>query len=84
MTMIKKFILFTFILLVFVGCNMAMDKLDVTNGCKYIVTSKMKKVSSYHYTYRLIKEGDKFYDYYYEDTTDFNVGDTLVLSIKKK
>jgi len=43
----------------------------------------MKKANNYHYTYRLIKEGDKFYDYYYEDTTDFNVGDTLVLTIKK-
>lgn len=83
MTMIKKFILFTFIFLVFVGCNMAFDKLDVTNGGKYIVTSKMKKDDNYCYKYRLIKEGDKFYDYYYEDTTDFNVGDTLVLNIKK-
>ena len=81
--MIKKFILFAFILLVFVGCNMALDKLDVTNGSKYIVTSKMKKEGDYCYTYRLLKEGDKFYDYHYEDTTAFDVGDTLVLNIKK-
>ena len=60
-----------------------MDRLDVTNGCKYIVTSKMKKASDYYYTYNLIKEGDKFYDYHYEDTTAFDVGDTLVLTIKK-
>lgn len=81
--MIKKFILFAFILLVFVGCNMALDKLDVTNGCKYIVTSKKKKDGDYCYTYIIIKEGDRFYDYYYEDTTAFDVGDTLVLNIKK-
>ena len=81
--MIKKFILFAFIPLVFVGCDMAMDQLNVTNGSKYIVTSKMEKCDDYCYTYRLIKEGDRFYDYYYEDTTAFDVGDTLVLSIKK-
>ena len=81
--MIKKFILFAFILLVLVGCNMAMCRLDVTNGSKYIVTSKIKKDGDYCYTYNLIKEGDSFYDYYYEDTTAFDVGDTLVLSIKK-
>lgn len=66
------------------GCDVAMDQLDVTNGTKYIVTSKKKKVGDYHYTYRLIKEGDRFYDYHYIDTTAFNVGDTLVLSISKK
>ena len=81
--MIKKVILFAFMLLVFVGCNMAMDKLDVTNGSKYIVTSKKKRANDYHYTYIIIKEGDRFYDYYYDDTTDLNVGDTLVLNIKK-
>ena len=79
----KKLILFAFAILVFVGCDMAMDGLDVTNGSKYIVTSKKKKVEDLHYTYHLIKEGDRFYDYQYIDTTEFNVGDTLVLTIKK-
>ena len=81
--MAKKIILLIFALLLFVRCDVAMDQLDVTNGAKYIVTSKKKKVGDYHYTYRLIKEGDRFYDYHYIDTTDFNIGDTLVLTIKK-
>ena len=80
--MTKKFILFIFTLLVFVGCDVAMNQLDVTNGTKYIVTSKKKKIDDYHYTYHLIKEGDKkFYDYQYKDTANYNVGDTLVLTI---
>ena len=80
----KKFILFAFTLLVFTSCDFAMDRLDVTNGTKYIVTSKTKKVGDFHYTYHLIKEGDRFYDYHYKDTAAFNVGDTLVLKITKK
>lgn len=81
----KKIILFVFMLLVFVGCDGAIDKLDVTNGTKFIVTSKKKKVDDYHYTYHLIKEGgDKWYNYYYIDTANFNIGDTLVLTIKVK
>ena len=79
----KKIILVAFTLLVFAGCDVAMDQLDVTNGAKYIVTSKKKKVGDFYYTYHLIKEGDRFYDYHYIDTTEFNVGDTLVLAIKK-
>ncbi len=82
--MVRKIILFALTLLAFAGCDMAMDELGVTNGTKYIVTSKKKKVGDYHYTYRLIKEGDRFYDYHYIDTATFNVGDTLVLSISKK
>ncbi len=80
----KKFILFVFTLLVFTSCDFAMDRLNVTNGAKYIVTSKKKKVDDFHYTYHLVVEGDRFYDYYYKDTTSFNVGDTLVLKITKK
>ena len=72
-----------FTLLVFVGCDVAMGQL-ATNGSKYIVLSKKKKADDYYYTYRLIKEGGRFYDYYYIDTADFNVGDTLVLNISKK
>lgn len=82
--MTKKFLLFLFTVLLFAGCDVAMDQLDVTNGTKYIVISKKKKVGDYHYTYRLIKEGDRFYDYHYIDTTEFNAGDTLVLRISKK
>ena len=82
--MTKKFILFIFTLLLFVGCDVAMDQLDVRNGAKYIVTSKKKKVDDFCYTYHLIKEGDnKFYDYQYKDTANYNVGDTLVLTIQK-
>ena len=80
--MIKKIILLIFALLLFVRCDIAMDQLD-GNGVKYIVISKKKKVGDYHYTYRLIKEGDRFYDYNYIDTTDFNIGDTLILTIKR-
>ena len=83
----KKFILFIFSVLIFVGCNMPMDKLDITNGAKYIVTSKEEKTGNYHYKYRIIKVGDKWYDkwydYYYNDSTDFNVGDTLVITVKR-
>lgn len=71
-------------LLVFAGCDFAMDELNVTNGSKYIVTSKKKKSGDYHYTYRLVKEEYKWYNYWYIDTAAFNVGDTLVVNISKK
>ena len=79
----RKIILFAFTLLVFASCDMAMDSLDITNGTKYIVISKMKKADDFHYKYHLIKEGDRFYDYLYKDTAAFNVGDTLILTIKR-
>jgi flagellar basal body L-ring protein FlgH len=82
--MVRKIILFALTLLVFAGCDVAMDQLDVTNGTKYIVTSKKEKTGDYYYTYHLIKEGDRFYDYLYIDTVAFNVGDTLVVNISKK
>lgn len=41
--MTKKIILLIFALLLFVRCDITMDQLDVTNGSKYIVTSKKKK-----------------------------------------
>ena len=71
-------------LLVFVGCDVTMCKLDVTNGSKCIVISKKKKVDDFYYTYHLIKEGNKWYNYHYIDTTNFNIEDTLVLNIKVK
>jgi hypothetical protein len=84
MATIKKLILLTSIALLVIGCNMAMDGLDVDNGTKYIVTSKTKKSNKPYYTYRLIKIGDyTWYDYTYKDTSNFEVGDTLVLTIKK-
>ena len=82
-TMTKKFILLVFSILMFVGCDWAMENLDVISGTKYIVKSKKKKASDFHYTYRIIKEGDTFYDYHYIDTANYNVGDTLILTIKK-
>lgn len=82
--MVKKFILFVFFsFLVFASCDLAMEGLDVKSGTKYIITSKKKITGDCHYTYRLIKVGDKWYDYDYTDTTDFNVGDTLILKIEK-
>ena len=81
--MAKKIILLIFALLLFVRCNIAMDRLGGTSGTKYVVTSKKKKVGEFYYTYHLIREGDRFYDYLYIDTADFNIGDTLVLTIKK-
>ena len=82
--MIKKSIIFLFFILLLVGCDVAIDRLDITNGTRYIVTSKRKDVNDYHYAYHLIKVGDKWYDYHYIDTANFNVGDTLVLTIKVK
>lgn len=79
----KKIIILLFFILPLVGCDVAMDNFGVTNGSKYIVTSKRKDANDYHYTYRIIKVGDKWYDYYYIDTTSFNVGDTLVINIKR-
>ena len=68
--------------LMMVGCNIAMDELHVVNGTKYVV--KAKKVDSdYRYIYNLVKAGDSWYDYYYEDTADFNVGDTLVITVRR-
>ena len=59
---------------------MAMDSLDIVNGSKFIVKSKTKKEQTY--LYRLIKIDDNsWYDYHYRDTTNFEVGDTLVITV---
>jgi hypothetical protein len=65
------------------GCNMAIDTLDVINGTEYVV--KVKKVSrdNYGYSYRLVKVGDTWYDYHYKDTANFNVGDTIVIIVRR-
>ena len=60
---------------------MAMDSLDIVNGSKFIVKSKTKEKQTYWY--RLIEVGDSWYDYHYKDTTDFNVGDTLVITVRR-
>lgn len=76
----KKIILLALSALMIVGCNMAMDSLDIVNGSKFIVTSKTKKEQTY--LYRLIKVGDfSWYDYHYSDTTNFEVGDTLTITV---
>jgi len=76
----KKIILLALTALMMVGCNMTMDSLDITNGSKFIVTTKTKKQQSYFY--RVIEVGgDSWYDYNYRDTTNFEVGDTLTIIV---
>jgi hypothetical protein len=84
MTTMKKLMLLAITALVMVGCgnNMALESLDIVNGTKYVVTLKSKKPKEF--TYNLIKvEGMDWYDYSYSDTANYNVGDTLILTIKK-
>lgn len=78
----KKLILALTALLM-VGCNMAMDSLDVVNGTEYVVKSKKVSRNNYGYSYRLVKVGDTWYDYHYKDTTNFNVGDTIVITVRR-
>ena len=75
----KKIILLALTTLVIVGCNMAMDGLDIVNGSKFIVKSKTKEKQTYRY--RLIEVGDSWYGYHYRDTTNFEVGDTLTITV---
>lgn len=77
----KKIILLALTtLMVVVGCDMAIDSLDITNGSKFIVTSKKKKGQIYWY--KLIKvDGDSWYTYHYSDTTSFEVDDTLTITV---
>ena len=82
MATIKKIILLALTALM-MGCNMAMDKLEVVNGTKYVVKAKRLDRNDYGYIYNLVKSGDSWYDYYYKDTAVFNVGDTLVITVKR-
>ena len=75
----KKIILLVFATLMMVGCDIAMDSLDITNGSKFIVKSKTKEEQTY--LYHVIKVGDSWYDYHYRDTTSFDVGDTLTIIV---
>jgi hypothetical protein len=77
----KKIILLALTVMMMVGCNMAMDSLDIVNGSKFIVKSKTKEKQTYWY--RLIEVGDSWYDYHYKDTSDFNVGDTIVITVRR-
>jgi hypothetical protein len=84
MATIKKLILLSLTALMMVECgnNMAIQCLDIVNGTKYVVTLKSKKPKKF--TYNLIKVGGMdWYDYSYSDTTDFNVGDTLVITVER-
>lgn len=84
MTTIKKIILLALTTLIIVGCgdNMAIEGLNIINGTKYVVTLKSKKPKKF--TYNLIKvDGMDWYDYSYSDTTDFNIGDTLVITVSR-
>ena len=76
----KKIILLALAVLMVVECNIAMDSLDITNGSKFIVTSKKKKGQIY--LYHLINiNGDSWYTYHYSDTTNFEVNDTLIIIV---
>lgn len=80
----KKIILLALTALIMVGCgnNIALDGLDIVNGTKYVVTLKSKKPKEF--TYNLIKVGGMdWYDYSYSDTTEFNIGDTLVITVER-
>jgi flagellar basal body L-ring protein FlgH len=79
----KKIILLALTALMMVGCNMAMDSLDIVNGSKYVVKAKRVSRNEYGYIYNLVKDGDSWYDYAYEDTAEFNVGDTLVIIVRR-
>ena len=84
MATIKKIIILALIVLMMVGCanNMALEGLDIVNGTKYVVT--LKSIEPKKFTYNLIKvSGMDWYDYSYSDTTDFNIGDTLVITVEK-
>ena len=76
----KKLILLALTALMMAGCNLAMDSLDIVNGSKFVVTSKTKEKQTYWY--HLIEVGgDSWYDYHYKDTTNFEVGDTLIITV---
>ena len=76
----KKIMLLALATLMMVGCDMPIDSLDIVNGSKFIVTSKTKK--NQINLYRLVKVGDySWYDYGYTDTTNFEVGDTLTITV---
>lgn len=77
----KKIILLALTALIVVGCDMAMDSLNTSGGDKYVIFSKTKKSNESFYSYRIIKfGGPEYYDYIYKDSTNFNVGDTIIIT----
>ena len=80
----KKLILLALTALMMVGCNMAMDSLNTSGGDKYIIYSKTRKSNESFYRYILIKfGGPEYYSYLYKDSTDFSVGDTIIITARK-
>ena len=68
--------------LMMIGCDIVIGSLDVVNGTKYVVKAKRVNRNNYGYIYNLV-EADTWYNYTYIDTIDFNVGDTLVITVKR-
>ena len=79
----KKIILLALTALMIVGCDMAINSLDVVNGTKYVVKAKRVNRNDHGYIYNLVKSGDSWYDYLYEDTANFYVGDTIVIIVRR-
>lgn len=80
----KKLILLALTALMVVGCDMPMDGINISGGDKYIISSKTKKANESFYRYRVIKfGGPEFYDYLYKDSTNFSVGDTIIITARK-
>ena len=79
----KKIILLALTALMMVGCDMAMESLDISNGTKFVVKAKRVSKDNYGYSYKLVKTGDSWYDYAYKDTADFNIGDTIVITVRR-
>ena len=67
-----------------VGCNTAIEGLYIINGTEYVVKAKSVDRNNYGYIYNLVKtEEYSWYNYRYKDIVDFNVGDTIVVTIRK-
>ena len=80
----KNIILLFFIILTIFGCKkIPMGPIHVRTNAKYIVVDKTKNIEDFHYRYLVAEVGDDVL-YSYSDTVNFNVGDTLVITIKKK
>lgn len=80
----KKIIILTLTVLTLFGCKkIAMDSIRVRTNTEYVVVDKTKNIEDFHYRYLVNKVGDDVL-YNYMDTVGFNVGDTLVLIIKRK
>ena len=80
----KKLILLALTALMVVGCDIPMDGINTSGGDKYIISSKTKKANESFYRYRVIKfGGPEYYDYLYKDSTNFSVGDTIIITARR-